>query len=441
MAEILPIKAWRYNGALNEQIEELTSPLFDVVSQRQREALYKNPKNSIHLSVPKGTNPTQEAKKTLEKWKAEKVILQDPLPGIYVYYQYFRLPGQEEEHCRKGFIINIKAYDWSEKVILRHENTIAKAVNDRIDLLKVTGFQSSPTHGLYTDPEFDLEQYMDEAISSPLYDIEDYQGIREKLGVIHDAKLISKFIQKIADKSIILADGHHRYEGALAYRKEMTEQNPEHTGFESYNYHMMYLTNAEAKDLRILPTHRLFQDISLTEEEIMARLTNDFIIRELDDPQEIGELIIHKKWAFGLVFKNSAYKIRLQPEKINAYMEELPEAVKNLDLSVLHYFFIEKVLGIPLSEQRFSDKLDYERNLSRCHMKVSTGQADFAIITKEISMKEVIGVCQSGYLMPQKSTYFYPKALSGLIYGSILPEDFKFPYEIFATAKDEITAI
>lgn len=438
MAEILPIKAWRYNSALNEQIEDLTSPLFDVVSEKQREALYKNPNNSIHLSVPKGDNPALEAKATLKHWKAEKIILQDPLPGIYVYYQYFRIPGKDKEHCRKGFIVNIKAYDWNDKVILRHENTIAKAVNDRIDLLKETGFQSSPTHGLYSDPTFELEKYMDEAITQPLYDIEDYQGIREKLGVIHDAKIIGKFLENIADKSIILADGHHRYEGSLAYRKEKMLTNPNHTGNEAYNFHMMYLTNSETKDLRILPTHRLFNNIALSEQEILSKLKEDFIIRELDDPQEIGELIIHKKWAFGLVFQDSAYKFRLQPEKINTYMEDMPDAVKHLDLSVLHYFFIEKVLGIPMAEQRFSENLDYERNLSRCHMKVSKGIASFAVITKEISMTEVVAVCQSGYLMPQKSTYFYPKALSGLIFASLLPEDFNFPYDVFISEANTI---
>jgi uncharacterized protein (DUF1015 family) len=432
MAEILPLKAWRYNPSLKSDIEELTSPLFDVVSPKQREALYKNPHNSIHLSVPKGENPAQEAKKTLENWKKEQIILQDPIPGIYVYYQYFRIPGQEKELVRKGFIINIKAYDWNENVILRHENTIAKAVNDRIELLKVTGFQSSPTHGLYRDPDFVLEKYMDQAITDPLYDIEDYQGVREKFGVIHDARIIREFIETIRDKNIILADGHHRYEGALAFRKEQMEANPDHTGMESYNYHMMFLTNAEAKDLRILPTHRLFCNISLTEDEILQRLDKDFTIKSLNDPQEIGELILHKQWAFGLVFKENAYKIRLKPERFTEFEHDLPNAVKHLDLSILHYFFIERILGIPLEKQRFSDHLDYERNLSRCHLKVSNGEADFALITKEISMDEVISVCESGAVMPQKSTYFYPKALSGLMFGSILPQDFEFPYELFS---------
>ena len=431
MTQILPIKAWRYNPLLNAQIEELTSPLFDVVSPKQREALYKNENNSIHLSVPRGNVPAAEAKRTLEKWKKERVILQDKIPGIYVYYQYFTLSGEEEEFCRKGFICQIKAYDWDERKVIRHENTIAKAVNERIDLLRDTAFQTSPTHGLYHDPEFLLEKYMDEAISDPLYDIEDYQGVREVLGVIHDAKIISKFCHLIRDKNIVLADGHHRYEGAIAYRKQQREINPSPTDEEGYNYHMMYLTNTAAKGIKILPTHRLFQGISLSQSELMEKLSSHFIIREVADPQEIGEMILHKRWAFGLIFKNDAYKIRLKPEKIEELPPDIPTEVKQLDLEVLHYFFIEKVLGIPRAEQRFSNAIDYERNLSRCHYKVAAGEADFAVITKGVTMKEVMEVAESGHMMPQKSTYFYPKAISGLVFASIAEEEFRFPHKMF----------
>src|SRR5690554_7223881 len=153
MTEILPIKAWRYHPGLSAQIEELTSPLFDVVSPKQREALYKNENNSIHLSVPKGPNPAFSARETLDRWKKNGVIVQDKLPGIYVYYQYFRLSGEDEEYCRKGFICHIKAYDWEEKAVLRHEDTIEKAVNDRTGLLNHTEFQTSPTHGLHDRSE------------------------------------------------------------------------------------------------------------------------------------------------------------------------------------------------------------------------------------------------------------------------------------------------
>jgi len=432
MTEILPIKAWRYHPSVNAQIEELTSPLFDVVSPKQREALYRNENNSIHLSVPKGPNPTLSAKETLDRWKKNGVIIQDRLPGIYVYYQYFRLSGEEEEHCRKGFICHIKAYSWEENVVLRHEDTIATAVADRIDILRNTKFQTSPTHGLYDDANFLLEKYMDEAISDPLYDIEDYQGVREVLGVIHDVKIISQFCALIKDKAIVLADGHHRYEGSIAYRNEQRQSNPSHTDKEGYNYHMMYLTNTAAKGLKILPTHRLIKDSALSEKELLSKLSSYFFVKEVIDPQEIGDLILNKQWAFGLIFKNSAYKIRLKPELIHDLPKDIPATVRELDLEVLHYFLIEKVLGIPRAEQRLSDKIDYERNLNRCHYKVTAGEVDFAVITKGVTMKEVMEVAQSGNMMPQKSTYFYPKAVSGLIFASIAEEDFKFPYEMFS---------
>lgn len=431
MTKILPIKAWRYHPRLSSQIEDLTSPLFDVVSPKQREALYKNENNSIHLSLPRGDNPALNAKHTLDRWKKEGIIIQDRLPGIYVYYQYFRLSGEEEEYCRKGFICHIKAYDWEEQKILRHEDTIAKAVNDRLELLKQTEIQTSPTHGLYNDPEFMLETYMDQAVSDPIYDIEDYQGVREVLGVIHDAKIISRFCALIREKSIVLADGHHRYEGAVAYRRQQESVNPSHTGQEGYNYHMMYLTNAAAKGLKILPTHRLIHGMALSEAELMQKISFYFFVKEVADPQEIGDLIINKQWAFGLVFKDSAYKIRLKPEFIEEMPADIPEHVRNLDLEVLHYFLIEKILGIPRKEQRFSNHIDYERNLNRCHNKAASGEVDFAVITKGVSMKEVMEVAQSGNVMPQKSTYFYPKAVSGLLFASIAEEDFRFPYEAF----------
>ncbi|HLT74566.1 MAG TPA: DUF1015 domain-containing protein, partial [Ohtaekwangia sp.] len=246
MAEIRPLQAWRYNRTLAEQIENLTSPLFDVVSEKQRQNLYRNPYNSIHINLPQPPFPADRAGLLLEAWKKEGIIIQDRLPAIYVYYQYFTLPGLNEELCRKGFICNIRLYPWHEEVILRHENTIPHSVNDRIEMLEKTELNSSPTHGLYTDDQFELEQYMDEAIRNPVLETEDYQGVRDVLAVIHDARVISKFIEAIKSQKIILADGHHRYEGALAHQHEQKRRNPNHTGDEGYNFHLMYLTNTEA---------------------------------------------------------------------------------------------------------------------------------------------------------------------------------------------------
>ncbi|MEL7002745.1 MAG: DUF1015 domain-containing protein [Bacteroidota bacterium] len=433
MAEIKPVRAWRFNEHLAENIDELTSPLFDVVSDKQREKLYQNPYNSIHLSVPRGENAIPGAGVKLKEWKEKGIICHDDLPGIYVYYQYFNLAGSSEEYCRKGFICNIKAYDWDEEEILRHENTIPNAVNDRIDILETTQLNVSPTHGLYTDDTFELEAYMDESMLSPIYETEDYQGVRDVLSVIHDAEVINKFVSKIRDKKVILADGHHRYEGSLMYRKRMMEENPDHTGEEGYNYHLMFLTNTEADDLRILPTHRIISGIeNFSEEDILEKLEEDFIIKPIEDPHIINEIILGKQWAFGLLFKENAYKIRLKPENHQMMTWNFPDKIKNLDLTVLHYFFLEKILGIKGKYQRSSENIGFDRSFADCLAQVIKGEIQMALITKDISMEQVKQVCYSGYTMPQKSTHFYPKVICGFLFSSIEENEFQsLPYSCF----------
>ncbi|HCZ35190.1 MAG TPA: DUF1015 domain-containing protein, partial [Cytophagales bacterium] len=315
MAEIKPFGAWRYNEALTQKIDTLTSPLFDVVSDKQRKSLFQNPLNSIHLSVPQGPNAAIKAGLLLEQWKNNGTLVQDKLPAIYVYYQYFKLAGSTKDYCRKGFICHIRTYDWEDNVILRHESTIPKAVNDRIELLEKTELQVSPTHGLYTDPDFELERFMDEAMLSPLYESEDYQGVRDVLAIIHDVSVIEKFVRAMKSRKIILADGHHRYEGSLFYKHQQKQLNANHTVNEGYNFHLMYLTNTEADDLRILPTHRLIHDLpDFSENEFIEQLQTDFIVKEIEDADTLNEIILGKKWAFGILLKDRTLKIRLKPE-------------------------------------------------------------------------------------------------------------------------------
>lgn len=433
MAEIKPFRAWRYNSDLSKQIEDLTSPLFDVVSEKQRKALYQNPFNSIHLSVPLGQNPSAVAREKLISWKKEGVILQDPIPGIYVYYQYFTLPGSKKEFCRKGFICFMKAYDWQDEVLLRHENTIPKSVNDRTSLLEATDLNVSPTHGLYSDPNFELEAYMDESMLYPIYETEDYQGVRDVLSVIHDANIIRKFISLIDKKQIILADGHHRYEGSLFHRKNQLENDNDPGEGKGYNYHMIFLTNMESDDLRILPTHRLVSGLpDFHASTLIEKLEKYFTFKDVENVYDINEIILGKKWAFGLVLKDKALKIRLKPEVFDQMHWNFPEEIKTLDLTVMHYFVIEKCLGIKGSQQRTSDHISFERNFTDCVHKVDTNEAQIALITQEISMDEVKRVCFSGYTLPQKSTYFYPKVICGFIFGSIKDDEFSpLPYARF----------
>lgn len=426
MAEIKPIRAWRYNQELTKDIESLTSPLFDVVSEKQRKKLYQNPFNSIHLSVPRGT--AEEANNLLNRWKAEGVVIQDNLPAIYVYYQYFKLAGSPREYCRKGFVCHIRTYDWDEGVILRHENTIPKAVNDRVELLEKTQLHASATHGLYTDEQHQLEKLMDEAIQTPIYETEDYQGVRDVLAAIHDASVIHTFMKVMAEKKIILADGHHRYEGSLLLKHKMQHINPNHTGKEGYNFHLMYLTNTESDDLRILPTHRLINGLkNLDEHTILKKLEDDFIIKPIEDADTLNEIILGKPWAFGLMFPENNYKVRLKPEALSRMPWPFPEVVKQLDLTVMHYFIIEKALGIAGKDQRQSEHIQFDRSFSDCLQKVLKGEAQLAIITNEVSIEDVKKVCASGATMPQKSTYFYPKVICGFLFSSIKEDEFRTP--------------
>ncbi|MCR9250166.1 MAG: DUF1015 domain-containing protein [bacterium] len=431
MAEIRPLRAFRYKEELNDQIGDLVSPLFDVVSEKQRNALYKNPLNSIHLSVPKGENASNDAQKLLEQWKSERTIIQEDKPAIYGYYQHFSLPGSTKEYVRKGFICNIRVYDWDEEIILRHENTIPHSVNDRLELIEKTQLNVSPTHGLYTDENHTIEDYLDASMSNPVYETEDYQGVKDVLSVIDDPETIKKVINIIRDKKIILADGHHRYEGSLAYMKSQRESNPNHTGNEGYNFHMMYLTNTESDDLRILPTHRLVRNVKdFSEEWLLKQLEEYFIIKTVENAPDVNEIILGKKWAFGLLVGDNAYKIRLKPEKIDEIYWNFPQKIKEADLTVMHFFIFEKILGIPGKNQRDSEFFYFERNFTECLYEVIKGIAQFAIITKDVPIETVKEVCYTGYTMPQKSTYFYPKVICGYVFGSIQENEFNTPADL-----------
>jgi len=420
MSEIFPFRAWRYKETLLQDIENLTSPLFDVASEKQKAALYGHPYNSIHLSIPRGERPWENASRKLEKWLSEGSILQDPVPGIYVYYQHFRLPGDPVQYCRKGFICKIRIQDWHQNVILRHENTMPGSVNDQLALLAATRLNVSPTHGLYTDPCFELEEFMDQSMQQPICETEDYQGIRDVLSVIRDRPTIERFMNLMADKKVILADGHHRYAGSLAYMKRQMAANPAHTGKEGYNFHLMWLTNTESQNLKILPTHRLIKNLpGFDASEVMERFAGYFTIKPVADPDHMNEIIAGKKWTFGLIFKEKAFQVRLRPEVHPTMRWEFPQVVKDLDLTVMHYFVIQQILGIKGRDQSTSDHIEYERSFAACLSKVLKAESQLALITNEVSIEDVKKVCSSGCTLPQKSTYFWPKVICGFVFRSI----------------------
>ncbi len=419
MAEIIPLRAWRYNEELAKNIETLTSPLFDVVNEEQRNKLYQNPYSSIHLSVPKGNEPAAYSGDILRKWKENGIILQDHVPSFYVYYQHFKLKDSDHNYIRKGFIGNIRIKDWHEGDIRRHESTMPFSVEDRISILDNTQLNVSPTHGLYTDPDHQIEKFLDESISNPIYDVEDYQGVRDVFSVIQDVRIIRKIMEIMSHRKIILADGHHRLEGSIEYMLRRKEQNPTHTGTEPYNYHLMYFTNTESDDLRILPTHRLVRH-SIDESTFLNDLSHYFKIEDCDSI----ESLLSDNESYGIILKDRIIKIILKVDWRNIEWE-IPDLLKALDLTILHYFVLEKVIGMTRKEQQSGENLSFEKDTNVCKEKVDSGEFDMALITNEIPIDTVKKVCTSGHTMPQKSTYFYPKVISGFLFSSIKEDEFQ----------------
>ncbi|MDJ0814658.1 MAG: DUF1015 domain-containing protein [Desulfobacterales bacterium] len=420
MAEITPFRAWRYNSALMKNIGELTSPLFDVASEKQKAILYDNPHNSIHLSIPSGACPSENAARTLIKWRETGCLQRDSKSAVYVYYQFFNLPGDPNPYCRKGFICKIRIHDWNENVILRHENTMPRSVNEQVKLLAAIRLNVSPTHGLYTDESFELEDLMDQSMRQPICKIENYQGTCDALSVIHDPRIIDRFVSVMAAKQVILADGHHRYAGSLAYMKQQARANPTHNGLERYNYHLIWLTNTEAQDLKILPTHRLIKNLRhFDEDAIVEMLDRYFIVKPVQNPDHMQEIIAGKKWTFGLIFKDNAFQISLKPDVHHGMRWNFPAKIKSLDLTILHYFVIQEMLGIDGKDQSNSQSIEYERSFAACLNKVLQGNCQLALITNEVSIADVKAVCGSGCTLPQKSTFFWPKVVCGFVFSSL----------------------
>ena len=421
MAKIRPFRAWRYNSKLGETIEDFTSPLFDVATERQIEVLRQNSYNSIHLTLPTEPNPAQRARETLAQWKQEEILLQDSRPAIYVYDQYFSLHNESKTHCRKGIIAMVRYADENDPAldqILIHESTIKEAVESRKELLKETEICTSPTHGLYNDPDYVLESLMDKSMESPLYDVTDYQGVRDVISEIHDEEAIKKIVALIATKQIALADGHHRYQAGLDYRNE--QKKP--TG--ACNYHLMYLTNSYADDFRILATHRLIHKIEISENEFVDKAGDFFEIIEIVNPYDVNDVILGKKWTFGIIFKDKAYQFTLKQAMANQLNNTLHEAVRSLDVVIAHTFIIEKLLGLPEPARLTPADVSFESNFSECLAKVDHNKAELAIIINEISSAEVFNVGEKGAIMPQKTTFFYPKVVGGYLFGTIRDDEF-----------------
>ncbi|MCS7028562.1 MAG: DUF1015 domain-containing protein [Bacteroidia bacterium] len=422
MVNIYPLHAWRYNTAQLGNLNKLCSPLFDVITPAQRKQLYEiSPYNSIHISVPRTT--PQDLQSIIYQWKRDKIILKDVLPSIYVYYQYFSLQGKI--HVRKGFIANLQLND-IEKTVLPHENTLLDSVIERTEVLHYTQMNVSPTHGLYSDPQHTLEPLLDKYMQNPIYRYVDYQGVEDRMAIIQDAKDIIFIMNHLKNKNIYLADGHHRYESSMRYYIQQKKNNPYHTGKEGYNYHLMYFTALESEGIRILPTHRLLRNVD--EKALLQQIEPYFNLQKVDNSSLLSWQIQGQKHTFGIITAQAKYIARLKVDIERIIPQKMNSVLKNLDYTLLHYGIFENIMGIDIESQRSWQNLSFLRDEKVVAQKIHFGEANIAFIMNSVSKEQMQQVCESGQIMPMKSTYFYPKVICGFVFGSIDEQDNQSPF-------------
>lgn len=423
MAEIRPFRAWRYNEKKIQDIDKKFSPLFDVVTEAHLEKLYKIPNNSIHISVPKST---ETAKAKVTEWKENGIIQQEELPAIYPYYQKFSIFGESKRYIRKGLIAMIKLPDFEkpeQNGIVIHESTVNHVVENIVDLLENTKLNIAPTHGIYEDNQFQVEKILDQHMQNHIYKYIDYQGVENIFGIIHDKKDIDDIIGLLKNKKVYLADGHHRLSASQTILKRHLQYNENLPKKHIARYHMMYLSNLSGDDLRILPIHRLIRlpFKFFDHKSFLLALMRYYDIHELSKRKPIYEEIKQHRTSFGLIFKEKQYILRLKADyqKPEAITMPFSPALKALQYTNLHYFALDKTLGIPYNEHINRTFIEYVKDYTVAIEAVEDEAATMAFIMNEVEMQQMMEICDLGETMPPKSTFFHPKVLCGMAFASI----------------------
>jgi len=426
MAEIIPFKSWHYKNF--HKIRQRTASLSETKPIQIQKKFYQIPYHNFLISSPEDVPPFSKVKTRLEHWKEKNILEQDQIPAFYAYYQEYYLKNSPDKiRLRKGIIALIKICDWEEKIILPHEKTIQKAINYRLELLKNTGLHTVPTHGIYEDNQFQIEKYTNDALKKSLFRVKDSDGVLHSFAPIQDLKIIKAIQEIIKNKQIFIADGHHRYESSLTFARWKRKQSNTNEKLPS-DYHLMYLSNALPEEDGILPTHRILQNIpNFSEENFIKKLKVYFEIEPLSNAKILLEKPYEKAWAFGLIFSEKSFYIKLKQEAWDIFEKDWkePEVIKNLDIAVMQHFIFEKVLD--LKGQEVFEYLDYEQYSSDCLKRIETREGQLAILTHKIPFNEIKEVCLAGKTMPAKSTYFFPKVLSGVYFASIKENEFFSP--------------
>jgi uncharacterized protein (DUF1015 family) len=355
------------------------------------------------------------------------VLAREDTPCIFAYSQRFKVPGTEIVRERRGFIALGKLHDYSEKVVFRHEQTLSKPKSDRLNLLKATHAHFGQIFMLYSDPAASVEKILYDGAGPAEAEVTDEYGVLHRIWKVSDPEAIRLVAAAMADKKLIIADGHHRYETALNYSKGYaansagkTEPTAAELPQPSYPEAatMMTFVNMDSDGLVILPTHRVVHSLPNFDADAFTRAAEEFFTVEAlpaeDSTSYIATLSKHTGTAFVAITRAGALLLCSKPEVINAALAHLPERQRQLDLSCLHSIVLDRLLGLDAEKVREQTNIRYLRDAAEAAEQVRAGDANVAFLTNPVSMEQLREVAFAGEVMPQKSTDFFPKLLSGL---------------------------
>ena len=399
LARIFPFQPYRYSAKAG-RIENLVTQPYDKISPaKQARYLGLSPYNLVRIILGERTaqdndsnNPYTRAAGLLKEWIGSGILEQEAAPGVYAYFQRFSVPDSGQTLERKGFIALGAVEDYAAGVVHRHEQTLSGPKRDRMELLRHTQAHFGQIFMLYPDPQLEIDRILDQAaLQAPVTTVEDEYGVSNRLWKISDSALTARIQTLMADKKLLIADGHHRYETALAFRNA----NP---GLKGADKVMMTFVNMHSPGLEILATHRVLRGIA-------ANLVDKIAARHLASADELKQIFrtpAPDKLRIGIALRG----------EIRLYERERKPG--ELDVKVLHEDLIGRALGIGEEAVREEKYIEYVRGLDAAYAKVSDGSAEIAFLLEPTTMQQVAEVAFSGGVMPQKSTDFYPKLLSGL---------------------------
>jgi uncharacterized protein (DUF1015 family) len=463
MARLYPFRALRYDPARVNMEAVVTQPYDKITPAMQQRYYEASPYNLVRVILgkrePGDTDPQEflpdgekahnvytRAAEYLHDWRKDHILAEEHELAVYGYSQTYTVPGTSETRERRGFIALGHLYDYEDKIVYRHEQTFPKHKSDRLALFKATRTYCEQIYMLYSDPAFTAEKLIFQGAFPNGFDdnpadlaITDEYDVVHKLWKLTDPNLINLLLTAMRDKKLIIADGHHRYETSVAYAKERSAQlklplnqpngfldedellNSNHLPIPPFPEAAMMMTfvNMDAPGITILPTHRVVTGIeNFSSPDFITKASAFYTITEIPSPDSAPNLIAQLNQSpgdsFVAVTGDGNYILTPQPASIAPLMKGLPTKQSQLGVAQLHTVVLDHLLGLTEDKIRATGNIQYLREPAEAVSLVDSGEANIAFLIKPVTLDQLKDVSLSGEVMPQKSTDFYPKLLSGL---------------------------